>query len=75
MTKTGKHQTNIAGEWRVGDLLIYTNEKGSKFLGTVEQVGICSDFHFAEWHTGYVKFLPKSDCINITEMQRALGRV
>ena len=75
MTKTGKHLTNCAGEWRVGDFIMHTTGHFIMkvlFIGSVSIKVDCMTFGEG------VEDVPlelKKKYINITEMQRALGRV
>ena len=77
MAKTGKHPTNIAGEWRNNDLVydkfchdkIFVfayDKKIKKYIITKDSALITYYEHLASLQANY---------INITEMQRALGRL
>jgi hypothetical protein len=88
MTKTGKHptniagthKTNIAGEWRKGDLICYKEN----YLSFVYEIITPCKMHpkgkiCLRDKQGYYDYMNpqiknNSNYINITEMQRALGR-
>lgn len=80
MKYTGKHQTNIAGEWRVGDIVIEKRKVKEYFLCNVCLIKIDQPlsngyFLYECPESGLEKRSPQSRFLNITEMQRALGRV
>lgn len=73
MTKTGKHPTNIAGEWKEDDLIMH---RGYLYVERVmsitkNYIRISSERRRVE----RIKLEEKCHYLNITEMQRALGRV
>lgn len=76
-----KHPTNIAGEWLLGDFIFFPNDwKVYKidFIDILSNGKIDIGFVSKDGKEG-VNFkhnlIEKHDCVNITEMQRALGRI
>tara|TARA_A200000159_G_C7254383_1_gene310233 strand:+ start:564 stop:785 length:222 start_codon:yes stop_codon:yes gene_type:complete len=72
-----KHQTNIAGEWSVGDKII-DHEIDDNLVFTLNRIENCFYYLYdknqqlvGKWDEDDIK----SGFTNITEMQRALGRV
>lgn len=86
-----KHQTNIAGEWRIGDIVIENREIERPHFCTakwpavphfctatlivVDQVYNDGSFDYECPSSGVEKRSPQTRFTNISEMKRALGRV
>jgi len=76
-----KHQTNIAGEWRIGDIVIENREIERPHFCTatlivVDQVYNDGSFDYECPSSGGVeKRSPQTRFTNISKMKRALGRV
>jgi hypothetical protein len=78
MTKTGKHPTNIAGDWKENDMIV-VNKFDGNVSNLLEEIWRIKKMHqdgtFIMCRGKVCKKTKKYDYINITEMQRALGRV
>lgn len=75
-----KHQTNIAGEWRIGDIVIENREIERPHFCTatlivVDQVYNDGSFDYKCPSWGVEKRSPQTRFTNISKMKRALGRV
>ena len=74
-----KHQTNVAGDWRVGDILLINDLRTVRIERIEGGLVLCSGYCYSKFfkykESELEKFRVKGVNIdNITEMKRALGK-